>query len=130
MAGADAPVGETGGFLLVVRFSDLDIDDEQTALALQMLAESPDCRHVTFARSTEVPGRAVLAAEFTSAAGYRRTLAPFPARMLLVGWLSRADPGGGDLSEIQATGAAGKLRTFAATVDRIEPAARRPDPVG
>lgn len=130
MAGHDALAAETGGFLLVVRFSDLDVDDEQTGLALEMLAGSADCRHVTFARSTEVPGRAVLVAEFTSAAGYRRTLAPFPARVLLIGWLSRADQGGGDLSEIRATGSAGTLRYFSAIVDRIEPVAVHPDPLG
>lgn len=121
MDGHDAPAAETGGFLLVVRFSDLEVDDEQTPLALQMLAGSVDCRHLVFARSTEVAGRAVLSAEFTSAAGYRRTLAPFPARTLLIPWLSRADPGSGNLSEIRATGSAGRLRHFAATVDRIEP---------
>jgi hypothetical protein len=82
-------------FLLVAHFqSDTPASGpipEEVKEPLALLAASPECRRLHFARSTDAADRFVLVAEFETAAAYRRSLSPWPMRIAVVPWLSTAD---------------------------------------
>lgn len=83
---------------------------------LEMLAASPECRRMSFARSTEVPNRFVLVAEFESAAAYRRSLSPWPMRTVVVPWLSAADQQHTEVSEVLLSSVDGIVTRWRPTV--------------
>lgn len=83
---------------------------------LELLAASPECRRLLFARSTDVPGRFVLVAEFGSAAEYRRSLSPWPMRTVVVPWLSTADVDTSEVNEVLLAAEHGRLTTSEPTV--------------
>jgi len=83
---------------------------------LAMLAASPECRRLSFARSTDSAGRFVLVAEFDSAASYRRCLSPWPMRTVVVPWLSTADQQSSAVSEVLLSAADGVTTTWEPTV--------------
>lgn len=58
---------------------------------LAMLAASPECGRLLFAHSTDSIEKFLLVAEFESAAAYRRSLSPWPMRMVVIPWLSTAE---------------------------------------
>ncbi len=82
-------------FLLVAHFrmsaSPSDPVPEPAKAPLALLAASPECRRLHFARSTDAGDRFVLVAEFDTAASYRRSLSPWPMRMQVIPWLSTAE---------------------------------------
>ena len=57
------------------------------------------------------------ACQIDSAASYRRTLAPFQARLDLVPWLSRAEPSCSGVSEVLAVAVDGTLSRLTPTVE-------------
>ncbi len=87
-------------FLLIAHFDRLDagpspVEDGGPAVdvlpdAVRLLGDQPDTRSLRWARSTEDPGRWVLAAEFDTAAGFRRAQSPLPVRAALIPWLATA----------------------------------------
>ena len=83
---------------------------------LKMLGASPECRRLRFARSTDVPGRFVLVAEFDSAAQYRRSLSPWPMRTVVVPWLSTADVDISEVNEVLLAAEDGRLTISEPTV--------------
>jgi hypothetical protein len=83
---------------------------------LALLAASPECLRLRFARSTEVAGRFVLVAEFASAALYRRCLSPWPMRMTVVPWLSTAEVDTSEVHEVLLAAEHGRLTTSEPTV--------------
>jgi hypothetical protein len=83
---------------------------------LELLAASPECRRLRFARSTDVPGRFVLVAEFDSASEYRRSLSPWPMRTVVVPWLSTADVDTSEVTEVLLAAEHGRLTTSEPTV--------------
>ena len=58
--------------------------------ALELLTAQPGCRSGRLGRATDVADRWVLVVEFDSVVAYRRSMAPFPVRELVVPLLSRA----------------------------------------
>lgn len=86
------------------------------AQPLALLAASPECLRLRFARSTDVAGRFVLVAEFASAAQYRRCLSPWPMRMEVVPWLSTAEVDTSAVNEVLLAAEHGKLTTSEPTV--------------
>jgi hypothetical protein len=91
-------------FLLVAHFRLTEASEqvipEAAMEALTMLAHSPECRRLHFARSTDTADRFVLIAEFDSAAGYRRSLSPWPMRTVVIPWLSTAELDVSEVSEV------------------------------
>ncbi len=83
---------------------------------LAMLAASPECLRLRFARSTDLPGRFVLVAEFGSAALYRRSLSPWPMRMVVVPWLSTAEIDTSEVHEVLLAADDGQVTTSEPTV--------------
>lgn len=81
-----------------------------------LLAASPECLRLRFARSTDVAGRFVLLAEFDSAAAYRRSLSPWPMRTVVVPWLSTAEVDISEVHEVLLAAEGGRLRTDEPTV--------------
>jgi hypothetical protein len=83
---------------------------------LALLAASPECLRLRFARSTDVAGRFVLVAEFASAAQYRRSLSPWPMRTVVVPWLSTAEIDSSAVHEVLLAAEHGQLTTTEPTV--------------
>lgn len=83
---------------------------------LALLAGSSECMRLRFARSTDVAGRFVLVAEFASAAQYRRSLSPWPMRMVVVPWLSTAEVDSSEVHEVLLAAEDGRLTTADPTV--------------
>lgn len=83
---------------------------------LALLAASPECLRLRFARSTDVAGRFVLVAEFASAAQYRRSLSPWPMRTVVVPWLSTAEVDSSAVHEVLLAAEHGRLTTAEPTV--------------
>ena len=88
----------------------------EAAEPLALLAASPECLRLRFARSTDVAGRFVLVAEFASAAQYRRALSPWPMRTVVVPWLSTADVDTSAVHEVLLAAEHGRLTTSEPTV--------------
>ena len=107
-------------FVLVAHFTEptSDVGDFRRAgdAALARMAADPGCRRLRWARSTDEPGRWVLTAEFDTAADYRRMLSPFPARELLVPWLSLAEQAVSGISEVHLAADGGALTALDTTV--------------
>ncbi len=107
-------------FILVAHFDDPGGRLPDAALpALTLLAGQPECRRLRFAHSTERAGVFVLVAEFDSAGAYRRALAPFDVRTVVVPWLSTARIGDSGVNEVL-------LRADAGVVVRVEPTVPEP----
>ena len=88
----------------------------EAAEPLALLAASPECLRLRFARSTDVAGCFVLVAEFASAAQYRRALSPWPMRTVVVPWLSTADVDTSAVHEVLLAAEHGRLTTSEPTV--------------
>ena len=101
-------------FLLVAHFD--PPADPSDADAVALLAAQPSCRWLRFARSTETADERVLVAEFDSAADYRRALAPFDVRTLVVPWLSGARVESTGVFEVEVTAEEGVLTALPMTV--------------
>ena len=106
-------------FLLVAHFRLNPVGSgvpPEAAEPLTMLAASPECRSLRFARSTNTVDHYVLVAEFLSAPEYRRALAPWPMRTVVVPWLSTAQLEVSEVSEVLFSADGGELRSTRATV--------------
>jgi hypothetical protein len=101
--------------------TDQDAIPPSAAEPLAMLAASPECLRLRFARSTDVAGRFVLIAEFASAAQYRRSLSPWPMRTVVVPWLSTAQV---DVSEVHEVLLAAEQGRLTATEPTVTPPGR------
>jgi hypothetical protein len=106
-AGADEAAGTDGDGSAV---------PPTAAEPLALLAASPECLRLRFARSTDVAGRFVLVAEFASAAQYRRSLSPWPMRTVVVPWLSTAEIDSSAVHEVLLAAEHGQLTTTEPTV--------------
>lgn len=106
-------------FVLVAHFRTAGSPEaipESAAEPLTMLATSPECRRLSFARSTESAERFVLVAEFESAASYRRALSPWPVRTVVIPWLSEADQSTSEVSEVMLSAVDGAVTVWDPTV--------------
>lgn len=88
-------------FLLIAHFAGPPAVEAGDPVAL--LAAQPQTTWLRWAQSTEEPARSVLVAQFASAAEYRRALAGFDVRTIVVPWLSSAEVTVSGVYEVVAT---------------------------
>lgn len=84
---------------------------------LAILAAAPGCLRLWFARSTEFSDRYTLVAEFEHAASYRRALASWPMRTVVVPWLSTANQDDSQVNEVLLSAVDGVVTVWEPTVD-------------
>ncbi|QNK80434.1 antibiotic biosynthesis monooxygenase [Nakamurella sp. PAMC28650] len=83
---------------------------------LAMLAASPECDRLLFARSTDAADKFVLVAEFESAVAYRRSISPWPMRMIVIPWLSTAELDHTEVDEVLYSAIDGEVVVWEPTV--------------
>ncbi len=83
---------------------------------LAMLAASPECGRLQFAHSTDSADKFVLVAEFASAAAYRRSISPWPMRMVVIPWLSTAELEHTEVNEVLYSAIDGEIVVWEPTV--------------
>ncbi len=83
---------------------------------LAMLAGSPECGRLQFARSTDSGDKFVLVAEFASAAAYRRAISPWPMRTVVIPWLSTAELDHTEVNEVLYSAIDGEIVVWEPTV--------------